>query len=358
MGGPPTMRVAVDCAPLLDPPTGVGRYVRELTRALESQGLDVVRYAVALRGHSDEALERLRLPAPLVQACWRRFNRPAIESLVGDVDVVHATNFVLPSLGRAPGVLTVHDLSFLRDDTFPGGERLRHLVPWSLGRASLVLTPTRAVADEIVEHFGFDEDRLAVTYEGVAPHFFGAGRLSERALGRMGIPGPFVMALGTIEPRKNLPRLLEAWSIVRRELPGWRLVIAGPRGWGPELPETEGVMLLGRVAEATLPGLLAAAEIFCYPSVYEGFGLPPLEAMAAGTPAVVGAYPAAAEVLSDAASLVDPLSSEALAEGLRVLALDADTRKALAMRGRARALRFTWELTGRQTAAAYLRIAG
>ena len=270
------MRVAVDNAPLLGHPTGGARYVRELTRSLESQGLDVVRYAVALGGQPDEPLERLRLPARLVEASWRRFNRPVIESLVGDVDVVHATNFVLPALGRTPGVLTIHDLSFLRDDTFPARERLRNLVPWSLERASLVVTPTRAVADEVVEYFEFDEDRVVVTHEGIEPHFFGAGRLSDLALGRMGIPGPFVMALGTIEPRMNLPRLLESWNIVRPELEGWRLVIAGPRGWGGELPETEGVLLLGRVAEETLPGLLAAAEIFCYPSLYEGFGPPPL----------------------------------------------------------------------------------
>jgi len=352
------MRVALDCAPLLDPPTGVGRYVRELEHALVSQGVDVVRYAVALKGDPDEPLRRLRLPARLVQASWRRFNRPVIESVVGKVDVVHATNFVLPALGSTPGVLTLHDLSFLRDDTFPGGERLRYLVPWSLERASLVLTPTRAVADEVVEYFEFDEDLVAVTQEGIAPHFFGAGPLGELALGRMGIPGQFVLALGTIEPRKNLPRLLEAWGIVRSELEGWRLVIAGPRGWGEELPETENVILAGRVAEETLPGLLAAAEIFCYPSLYEGFGLPPLEAMAAGTAVVAGAYRAATEVLGDAAMLVDPQSAEALAEALRGLAEDADARRRLAMRGRARALTYTWEQTGRKTLAAYRRVAG
>ncbi|MGH2698223.1 MAG: glycosyltransferase family 4 protein [Actinomycetota bacterium] len=351
-----TLRVALDCAPLLDPPTGVGRYVRELGHSLEMQDVELVRYAVALKGDSAEPLKRMRAPARLVQASWRRFGRPAIESLVGRVDIVHATNFVLPALDRTPGVLTVHDLSFLRDDTFPGGERLRYLVPWSLARASLVVTPTRAVAEEIVEHFEVDEDRLIVTPEGIAPHFFGAGRLSELALGRMGIPGPFVMALGTIEPRKNLPRLLEAWKTVRGELDGWRLVVAGARGWGQAPPETERVMLLGRVPEETLPGLLATAEIFCYPSLYEGFGLPPLEAMAAGTPALVGAYPAAPEVLGDAALLVDPLNADALAEGLRVLAFDADARKRLAVRGRARAASFTWERTGRQTLAGYQRL--
>jgi glycosyltransferase involved in cell wall biosynthesis len=117
-------------------------------------------------------------------------------------------------------------------------------------------------------------------------------------------------------------------------------------------------MLLGRIAEETLPGLLAAADVFCYPSLYEGFGLPPLEAMATGTPALVGAYPAASEVLGDGAMLVDPRDADALAEGLRLLAGDADARKRLAMRGRARALTFTWEQTGRQTLAAYRSVAG
>jgi glycosyltransferase involved in cell wall biosynthesis len=348
----------MDCAPLLDPPTGVGRYVRELGHSLESQGVELVRYAVALRGDPAEPLKRIRAPARLMQSSWRRFGWPPLESLVGRADIVHATNFVLPTLRGSAGVVTVHDLSFLRDDTFPGGERLRYLVPWSLGRASLVVTPTQFVADEVVEHFEIDEDRLLVTHEGIAPHLFGAGPLSERALGRMGIPGSFILALGTIEPRKNLGRLLEAWKAVRGELQGWRLVIAGPPGWGEALPQTEGVLLVGRVPEETLPGLLAAAEIFCYPSLYEGFGLPPLEAMATGTPALVGAYGAATEVLGDAALLVDPLSTDALAEGLRVLATDADARRRLAVKGRARAAAFTWESTGRQTIEGYRSIIG
>ncbi|MGH2778026.1 MAG: glycosyltransferase family 4 protein [Actinomycetota bacterium] len=356
------MRVALDCGPLLVPPTGVGRYVDELARALEASGVDLLRFAVAMRGSARKAeglsIKRLRLPAKVAQTSWRRFGRPALESLVGDVDIVHATNFVLPALGRTPGVVTIHDLSFFRDDTFPGGERLRELVPWSLDRASMVITPTRAVADELVERFGVEDGRIAVTPEGIAPHFFGAGPLSPLALGGMGIPGPFILALGTIEPRKNLPRLLAAWSSIRGELEEWRLVIAGPRGWGEELRATEGVMLLGRVGDETLPGLLAAAEIFCYPSLYEGFGLPPLEAMAAGTCAVVGSYEAAPEVVGQAAALVEPTDTEALAESLRSLAGDADARRRLAMAGRARALSFTWERTARLTAAAYERALG
>jgi glycosyltransferase involved in cell wall biosynthesis len=293
-----------------------------------------------------------------MQASWKRFGAPAIERLTGPVDIVHATNFVLPALRSTPGVVTVHDLSFYRDDVFPGGERLRELVPWSVERASGVIAPTRVIADEIAERFGLPPDKLHVTHEGVAPVFFGASPLPDTRLGRMGIPGPFAVAAGTIEPRKNLTRLLQAWRAASDELRGWTLVIAGPKGWGADLPETPGVILTGRLDDETLPGLLAAASFFCYPSVYEGFGLPPLEAMAAGTPVLAGGYGAAEEVLGDAAMIVDPLDVDALAGGLVSLASDRALRARFQVAGRARAAGFTWLGTGKATIRAYRSVLG
>lgn len=351
------MRVALDYGPLLDPPTGVGRYTRHLAASLETAGVEVTRYAIALGGRAPGSIKRLRVPARAAQFSWRRLGGPAIERLVGPVDLVHATNFVLPALRRTPGVVTVHDLSFYRDDTWPGGKRLRELVPWSVARAAAVLVPTEAVAAEVLERYELPQSRVHVTHEGVGTEFFGATRLSDSALGGMGIPGRFVLAVGTIEPRKNLVRLLEAWKLVRRDLEGWSLVIAGPRGWGDNLSPLEGVVLLGRVADETLPGLMAAADVFCYPSLYEGFGLPPLEAMAAGTPALVGRYAAAPEVLGEAALLADPEDVEALADGLRQLVGDEARRRQLAVMGRARAASFTWEQTARSTKAIYESVA-
>ena len=347
------MQVALDAGPVLDSPTGVGRYAGELARCLEMRGVDVRRYAISLRAPRTEGVSRWRLPASAVQELWRRFGRPIPASLFGDADLVHATNFVLPPTGGKPGVVTVHDLSFHRTDVFPGGERLRDLVPWSLQHAAVTIVPTHAIAKEVDERYGFPLDRIVVTPEGVSPLFFGASPLSEMALGKLGIPGPFILAAGTIEPRKNLPLLLRAWDGIRRDLPDWRLVVAGPRGWGPELPETEGVLLLGYVADETLPGLMAAAEIFCYPSVYEGFGLPPLEAMAAGTACVVGRYSAAFEVLGEGAVLVDPSDADALAQELTSLASDHSARASLALTGRAHAGAFTWEKTAAATVGAY-----
>ena len=347
------MRVGYDAAPLLDAPTGVGRYAGELAHALAERGVEVVRFAVSWGAPRAEGVKRWRVHARVARAAWRRWDRPTIERLTGPVDLVHATNFVLPALSKAAGVVTVHDLSFFRDDTGPGGHRLRDLVPWSVGRAAAVLVPTEAIAEEVAARLGVPERKLHVTPEGVAPVFFGTGALGEAALAHLGIARPFVVATGTIEPRKNLPTLLDAWRKVSPELPGWTLVLAGPKGWGPDLPETPGVLPIGWVGDETLPGLLAAAELFCYPSLYEGFGLPPLEAMAAGTPAIVGRYPAAPEVLGDAAWLVDPGDVDGFADALRTLSNDAALRRSYVVAGKAHAAGYTWSRTAATTIAAY-----
>ena len=350
------MRVGYDAAPLLDAPTGVGRYASELAMALEERGVELIKFAVAWGAPSVPGVRRWKVPARAARASWRRWGRPPIERLTGPVDLVHATNFVLPALREARGVVTVHDLSFLRDDTWPGGHRLRDLVPWSVARAERVLVPTNAIGAEVVQRLRVAEDKVAVTPEGVASVFFGATPLGSAALAGLGIPGRFAVAVGTIEPRKNLPTLLEAWRRARGDLEGWTLVLAGPKGWGPELPKTSGVVPIGWVGDETLPGLLAAADVFCYPSRYEGFGLPPLEAMAAGTPAIVGRYSAADEVLGDAAWLVDPDDADGIAEALTRLAGNDALARSYALAGKARAAGYTWARTAATTIAAYRSI--
>jgi glycosyltransferase involved in cell wall biosynthesis len=350
------LRVALDWTPLLDPPTGVARYTSHLAAALETRGVEIERYAISRGAKKSVAARQWRIPTRVVQASWRKFGRPSIDRLVGTVDVVHAPNFVLPVTRSIPGVVTIHDLSFLSDTAFPGGHRLRDLVPWSLARAAGVLVPSNAVRDELVAYSPGVASRVTVTHEGVAPVFFGASPLSDLALERMGIRPPFALAVGTIEPRKNLPWLLEAWR--RAALDDWTLVIAGPHGWGPELPETPGVVLTGWVGDETLPGLLAAAGFFCYPSRYEGFGLPPLEAMAAGTPALVGGYPAAAETVADAALVIDARDVDAIAAGVTALASDGALRRSYSLKGKARAAGFTWEATAAATMSAYRAILG
>jgi glycosyltransferase involved in cell wall biosynthesis len=345
--------VALDATPLIGVETGVGRYTRELGHALDAQGVEVRRFAYALKGDNVPGVKRVRIPARLVQSSWRRWNRPTIRPLAGRVDIVHGTNFVLPALDEERGVVTIHDLSYLDDRVFPGGERLRDLVPWSLERAAATIVPTETIRGELLEAYPDTAGRVHVTPEGVSSVFFGATPLAEGALLSMGIRPPFALAVGTLAPRKNLTTLLRAWSIARPALEGWTLVLAGPSGWGPQLPETPGVVLTGWVGDETLPGLLAAADAFCYPSLYEGFGLPPLEAMAAGTAALVGRYSVAPEVLGDAALVVDPLDPEAMADGLVRIGTDGSFRRRLSMAGKARAVGYTWTRTARLTRDVY-----
>lgn len=352
-----SLRVAFDSGPLLDPPTGVGRYTRELAHALSEAGVVVSPFAVSLRGKADRSMRRWRLPARFAHETWRRTAKPAADRLVGDVDVVHGTNFVLPPT-KLPGVVTVHDLSFLRDDAFPGAASWARMTPWSIERADRVITISDAVADELVDHYGTDRSKIVVTHLGVAPAFFGAAPLSDASLYRLGITRPFVLAAGTLEPRKNLARLVDAWRSLGAVNDGWSLVLAGPKGWGPGLPQTPGVVLTGWVGDETLPGLLAAADVFAFPSLYEGFGLPPLEAMATGTACLVGSYRVSAEVVGDAAVVVDPRDTDAIAGGLAGLMADEGKRRSHALAGKARAAGFTWEDTARRTIAVYEAVSG
>jgi glycosyltransferase involved in cell wall biosynthesis len=321
-------------------------------------GVEVRRFAFALGGRAQEDITRMRIPARVARTMWRVLGVPSATSLTGGADVVHGTNFVLPATGSSPGVLTIHDLSYLQEGAFPGAERLRTLVPWSIERAAQVLAPTQAIAAEVTETYGTDPAKLVVTHEGVSPLFFGATPLSDSALAGMGIARPFVLATGTDAPRKNLQRLLDAWRAAEMGAKGWTLILAGPRGWGPRFGRTDDIHPLGWVGDETLPGLMSAADIFCYPSLYEGFGLPPLEAMAAGTACLVGEYSAAREVLGDAALFVDPVSVDSIAAGLERLSSDGQLRRTFSVRGRAQASLYTWENTARATLGAYRKAVG
>jgi len=347
------IKVAYDVGVPIERPTGVGRYIAELARALEELGVDLKPYRVSLRGGSVDGVAHWRIPAKVAHFSWRRSNRPAISNLVGDTALVHGTNFVLPALGASKGVLTIHDLSFDPQSGFEGNRRLSVMVPWSIDHASAVIVPTAAVGAEVAARYGYPNDRIFVTPEGVNPSFFDAEPLSEAELDALSISKPFAIAVGTLQPRKNLFRLLDAWRKVATQLTGWTLALVGQQGEGPPIPDSPGVTRTGWVDDRHLHGLLASAEFFCYPSLYEGFGLPPLEAMAAGTPALVGDYPAALEVVGDLGLIVDRTNPDDIAEKILQLAQDDRLRQRLAVEGRAHAATFTWNRTARTTIEAY-----
>ncbi len=379
------LRVVLDGTPLLGPRTGVGRYTAALlTGLVELPGaeLDVAATAFTWRGGAGlgAALPAgvrpaaRRVPARLLQDAWTRSERPPTEWLTGRADIVHGTNFVLGPLSSARGVLTVHDLSYLRtpDTVSAASARYATLVPRGLRRAAAVLTPSRAVADEVIAAYRLDPDIVTPTPLGVDPAWFDAAPPARGWLAARGLPERYLLFVGSAEPRKNLPVLLEALRRLRADEPDTPpLALVGPPGWGPALDTSglpaDAVVTLGYLDDAELRSVVAGAAALCFPSRYEGFGLPPLEALAAGTRVVAADIPAVREVVGAAAGvrLVTPGRWDVFADDLAgalgtALAEPADTARAAteAAAGREHARAFTWRRTAELTAAVYRRVAG
>ena len=307
------MLIGLDATPLLGPRTGVGRYVEHLVAALAGDPeLDLVATAFTARGAGGLAAAvpagvRVRhrpAPARALQAAWARVDLPPVEWVTGRLDVFHGTNFVLPPLRRAGGVVTVHDLSYLRHPGTVTAASLRYrtLVPRGLRRAAVVLTPSHAVAAEVRDEYGLG-DRVRATPLGVDADWYAAEPMPAAELARRGLPARYLLFVGSVEPRKGLPTLLAALRLLHDDDPDTPpLVLAGPPGWGPALETAHlpagAVVPAGYLDTADLRRLVAGAALLAYPSVYEGFGLPPLEAFATGVPVAASDLPVVREVTS------------------------------------------------------------
>ncbi len=339
------MRVGLDATPLLGRPTGVGRYVAGLTAGLRALPDPPELVAVPFTWRGARELGGRRAPARLLRELWARTELVPVEWLAGRLDVFHATNYVLPPTRRAGGVVTVHDLTYLHHPEWVSAEsrRYRELVPRSLRRAAAVCTVSHAVRAELLEAYPqVPPERLVVTPNAVDDEWFSVPRHD----------GGYVLFVGTLEPRKNLRTLLAAYAgpLAGQDVP--RLVVAGPPGWGETVGEVPpNVELVGYVAHADLPGLVAGASCFVLPSRYEGFGIPPLEAFATGVPAVVGDVPAMREVLGPHARYHPPEDVDALADAL--LTTLADDGPTTAAQRRAHARQWTWRRCAEATLQAY-----
>jgi glycosyltransferase involved in cell wall biosynthesis len=361
------VRIAFDAAPLLNPRTGVGHYAAALLDGLLAADpeLEVSLFAVgrqpspaAIPGNGRATLRRLPIPARLVVAAWEVVRHPAGEVLFGRAGAVHGTNFWVPPLRRPNGVVTVHDLTFLLYPEFctPQVRRYRWIVPQVLKRCAIVLTPSETVAEQVSSELAFPRDRIIVTPEGVRPT-----SLHRPAAEREHPPRDYLLFTGTQEPRKNLDRLLRAFAqLGDLDL---TLVVAGPPGWGSGNLQARAVQLgieqrvefPGYLADADLAARLAGARAFVFPSLYEGFGLPPLEAMAAGVPVVAARAGSLPEVLGDAPFWCDPLDVESIAEAIRTAVTDDGLRAKAVAAGRIRANGYDWAETARLTLDGYVR---
>lgn len=368
------MKVAFDATPLLGRLTGIGHYVDQLVENLPAAAgqldveLELVATAFTLRGNGllEHALtggvtiKSRGVPARALRASWARTEFPPVEWLCGRADIFHGTNFVLPPVRHAAGVVTVHDLSYLRFPETVSADSLRYqeLVPRSIARARVVCTLTAAMRDEIAAEYGLEPDRIHVTYPGVDPAWFDVAPLTADDRRRLGLPSRYLLAVGTLEPRKNLAQLLRAYGRLRASDPQTPpMVLAGASGWGPSLDldglPPQAVVKTGYLDTADLRSVVAGASCLAFPSIYEGFGLPPVEALACGVPVVASDLPVTREVLGDAARLVPTGDDDALAEALRIeLNAPAPDRATVAAR-QAQARRWTWSRCAEQTLAAY-----
>jgi glycosyltransferase involved in cell wall biosynthesis len=326
------MRVGIDVSPLALTRAGTARHIQSLLDALEHEDVELRRYG--LGGSS-------RLLVPVRDVGWYLGALPARARRDG-VDVLHCPTQRAPVRSQVPLVVTFHDLAVLRHpETFNRWTRTysRLGLPRVARAARRLIAVSEFTRRELHELLDVPQDKVRVIPNAVGPPF---------ALDGEAAAGDYVLAVSTLEPRKNLPRLVDAFQ--RAHLNGCRLLVAGARGWGDVRLEGDGVSLLGEVGDEELARLYRGARCVAYVSLYEGFGLPVLEAMACGAPVVAARNPAAEEVSGGAAVLVDPLDPDAIAAGL---AEAVDRRDELRAQGLERASAFSWTDAAHATVEVY-----
>jgi glycosyltransferase involved in cell wall biosynthesis len=364
MPGPArSVLTAVDTTPLLGVQTGVGVSVAGFIAAASADpAVDMVAYALSAgagRTLSDVLPETVRagraipIPASALLRAWAHFEHPVVEHWTGPVDVVHGTNFVVPPSRRAARLVTVHDLTSVHFPELCSPMSLRYpgLIRRALDRGASVHTVSQSMANEVVDHFGVDPARVHVVHNGLTP--LPSPRPPDETA------PPYILALGTTEPRKGLTDLVAAFDRIAGSMPDLQLKIAGPSGWGEDALDAAcrsarhagRIHRIGWVEDRST--LIAGARLLAYPSLYEGFGLPPLEAMSLGVPVVTTTAGAIPEVVGEAAVMVSPRNPQALAEGLLAAATDVATRERLIAAGLERARLFSWERSGHELAELY-----
>ncbi len=340
--------------------TGTERYSLRITEALLTVGTEH-RYRLYL---NREKAVPIALP-PHAELCSIPFPRLwtharlSVELRRRPVDVLFVPAHVVPLFAPGPVVVTIHDLGYRYEpEAHPWHSRLylEWSTRWSVRRATRVIAISETTRNDLLRFYRVPEEKIRVIPHGVDPHFTPQPlEAQHRARGRYGLRGPYVLYVGTIQPRKNLVRLVRAFERLADHEPDLELVLAGSRGWLAEPIEqavatsrhSQRIRLLGYVPEDDLPALYSAAAVVTLPSLYEGFGLPALEAMACGVPVVASARGALPEIAGPAL-MVDPLDVDALAAALRQ-ALDPGVQQQLVAAGLEHARRFRWEAAGRAT---------
>ncbi|MCL5025311.1 MAG: glycosyltransferase family 4 protein [Chloroflexi bacterium] len=370
------MRIGIDVSPAVNRPrAGIGRYVRSLVRRLLDLDQDNEYHllyagpegALPSEFRRGKAIPRRLAPsARHLRARWllSHWLHRGADGLLGPLDLFHATDGTAPRLEGIPVVLTVHDLAFARyPDTVKGLNRfyLSRMVASSVARADAIISVSSFTARELSSLFRLPPERVSVVPEGVEDIFHLPSGDEDTEIASLGLARPYVLAVGTLEPRKNLGTLLEAFALFRQRVPGYQLAIVGEHDWGyrplaarlAALGLDGEARLMGSVPDEVLAGIYQRADLLVYPSRYEGFGLPPLEAMACGTPVIAANTSSIPEVVGDAGLFFAADDAGELAAKMVSLATDARQRDELRGRGLKRAASFTWERTAEMTLQLY-----
>lgn len=341
--------------------TGISRYIGELVYGLE--GVKHPDDKLMLLGRSPEFIAN----SPVARIAWEQTGLP-LSIAAHRLDVFHGPMHVVPMLPRVPSVITVHDLAFIRfPEQLPRGRRafLIAATRLSVRKAERVITVSRNTAKDLVEWLDVPEDKITSIPLAPSPRVRPVtGRSLDVFRMKWEIERPYVIAVGTLEPRKNLPTLLRAFARIKDQV-DHQLVLVGPEGWlTGELTQTlreldlgNRVRLTGFVSDEELGGWYSAADLFAFPSYYEGFGLPSVEAMRCGTPVLASDTSSFPEVVGDAGVLIPPRDVDLWAETMRDLLLDPARLAAMSERGRARADEFSWTRTAEETYRVYQEIA-
>lgn len=359
------MHICLDVSPTAQKHAGLGRYAGEVARALAAYKCQHELLLFYNRGGEAELPDYLsRLPYRTVKMGnkpWRmkvllsQLSRWPMDQTFGAVEIFHATNHLLAHFRQARTVFTLHDLIFLRYPEYHLPYN-RWYLTWAMPRylraADVIVTPSAWSKQDAIHYYGLPESKIKVIYEAPAPTFqpISDPATLARVRRQYHLPEQFILNVGTIEPRKNLSCLLEAFQPLLADWPDLKLILLGKKGWLYEsfferlqaLGLEEQVIFPGYVAEADLPAFYQLAQVFVFPSLSEGFGLPPLEAMACGTPVISSNSSSLPEVVGEAGLLVEPTDTVALHQALRRMLADGELRADLKQRGLKQAKNFSW----------------
>ncbi|MBI5921827.1 MAG: glycosyltransferase family 4 protein [Betaproteobacteria bacterium] len=371
------LHIALNATAMLTPLTGIGRYVKELALALTRLGV-VIDYFDVAHGWRHRPPETLAAPTtgrlsflhnlPKIRPLWRQLQQLRFSKGISSNHsrLYHEPNY-LAFRFNGPTVVTAHDASWVRYPETHPIQRVRIMnrhFPESLERADRIIVVSDFVAREMNTLFGTPFERIRTISHGVAGDFqpMSAAETAPVCKHFKLDHGGYVLAVGTLEPRKNLISLIRAYRLLPTELSRqYPLVIAGMGGWQHDQTDLEmarlerqGVLrVLGQIDEDALPSLYAAAKLFVYPSIYEGFGLPPLEAMASGIPVIVSDRTSLPEVVGPAGMLIDPYDIDAMSEAMRSVLEDPQRQQSMAGCGLKRASQFTWSRCAQETLDVY-----